>query len=179
MTKLLIISLCFLCPLWLYSLCLCVFVTKNPRNLCNLWLINDLRLRILTYEIIKLFCKTNPNSEKVKWTQPIYWQGIMTKWTLGQLGKTNPKRTQTNPKRTQTQKGRNERNYYYNSGLWKYIKLGNLWKRTQNKPNSKPIQTQFQTGQNAVVRTVFPGLGRCAFISYVIKAQKVCVFALK
>ena len=28
----------------------------------------------------------------------------MSKWTLGQLGKTNPKRTQTNPKRTQFQK---------------------------------------------------------------------------
>jgi len=48
MTKLLIISLCFLCPLWLYSLRLCVFMAKTPRNLCNLcprypWLINDLR----------------------------------------------------------------------------------------------------------------------------------------
>jgi hypothetical protein len=32
----------------------------------NPWLINDLRLRILTYEIINFFCKTNPNSEKVK-----------------------------------------------------------------------------------------------------------------
>jgi hypothetical protein len=26
----------------------------------------------------------------------------MTKWTLGQLGKTNPKQTQTKPKQTQT-----------------------------------------------------------------------------
>jgi hypothetical protein len=34
----------------------------------------------------------------------------MTKWTLGQLGKTNPKRTQI-------QKGKNERNFYYNKGI--------------------------------------------------------------
>jgi hypothetical protein len=38
----------------------------GPRNLCNLCLINDLRLRILTYEIINFFCKTNPISKKVK-----------------------------------------------------------------------------------------------------------------
>ena len=39
-----------------------------PKNPCNPWLINDLRLRKITYEIINFFCKTNPNSEKVKWT---------------------------------------------------------------------------------------------------------------
>ena len=33
---------------------------------CNPWLINDLRLRKITYETITFFCKTNPNSEKVK-----------------------------------------------------------------------------------------------------------------
>ena len=46
------------------------------------------------------------------------------KWTLGQVGKTNPKRTQNEPKtnpnepkRTQIQKGQNERNLYYNKGI--------------------------------------------------------------
>ena len=49
------------------------------------------------------------------------------------------------------------------------------------KANIKPIQTQykakqsqFQTAQNAAACKVFPGLCRSAFISYIIKAQKVC-----
>jgi len=41
----------------------------------------------------------------------------MIKWTLGGVGKTNPKRTQTNPKRTQIQKGQNERNILHNKGI--------------------------------------------------------------
>jgi len=51
---------------WLmkYSSCLCVLVAKTPRNLCNLWLINDLRLRKITYEIINFLCKTKPISKK-------------------------------------------------------------------------------------------------------------------
>jgi hypothetical protein len=48
----------------------------------------------------------------------------MKKRTLGQLGKTNPKRTQTNPKRTQL----------------KPIKR-------QNKPNSNPIYRGVASGE--------------------------------
>ena len=54
-----------------------ISVISVAKNLCNLWLkkpfnprnprlINDLRLRKITYEKINFFCKTNPNSEKVK-----------------------------------------------------------------------------------------------------------------
>jgi len=52
--------------LMIYSSRLYVFVAKNPFNQRNLRLIKDLRLRILTYEIINFFCKTNPISKKVK-----------------------------------------------------------------------------------------------------------------
>ncbi len=38
----------------------------GPRNPCNPRLINDLRLRKITYEIIRKICKTKPNSKKVK-----------------------------------------------------------------------------------------------------------------
>jgi hypothetical protein len=69
---------------------------KKPRNQRNLWLINDLRLRSLTYEIINLFLhwsirknepKTNPNEPK---TNPI-------------LANKTPIRTQFKPKQTQSQ----------------------------------------------------------------------------
>ncbi len=51
MTKLLIISLCFLCPLWLYSLRLCVLVANTPRNLRNLRLIKDLRTCLAPFSL--------------------------------------------------------------------------------------------------------------------------------
>jgi hypothetical protein len=41
-------------------------VANNLFNLRNLLSINDLRLRILTYEIISKICKTKPIFEKVK-----------------------------------------------------------------------------------------------------------------
>ena len=50
------ISSCASCASWLKNL----FNQRNPR------LINDLRLRIITYEIISKICKTKPISEKVK-----------------------------------------------------------------------------------------------------------------
>jgi len=36
----------------------------GPQNLCNLQLINDLRLRNITYEIINLFLQNEPNFRK-------------------------------------------------------------------------------------------------------------------
>ena len=40
--------------------------SRSVRISVNPWLIKDLRLRKITYEKITFFCKTNPNSKKVK-----------------------------------------------------------------------------------------------------------------
>ena len=59
---------CNLCPRYprlINDLCaLCHY--KSVKICVNPWLINDLRLRKITYEKITFLCKTNPISEKVK-----------------------------------------------------------------------------------------------------------------
>jgi len=41
------------------------YLSSRSVKICvNPWLIKDLRLRKITYEIINFFCKTKPNSEK-------------------------------------------------------------------------------------------------------------------
>ena len=65
----------------------------------------------------KLFLQNEPKFRKSQ----VNVNNVLTtdyeKWTLGQLGKTNPNEPKTNPKRTQTQKGRNERNVLHNKGI--------------------------------------------------------------
>jgi len=102
MTKLLIISLCFLCPLWLYSLRLCVLVAKAPRNLRNLRLINDLRAYKYLYNCredsttiesslqINLFMQNKANFQKVK-------------LNVSPVNKANSKPIKANSKPIQTQ----------------------------------------------------------------------------
>jgi hypothetical protein len=78
-------------------------IRVNPR------LINDLRLRKITYEIIKLFLQNEPKSRKVK----LNVNNVLTKnyeqmdtWSIGKNEpKTNPKRTQTNLIQSQFQGG--------------------------------------------------------------------------
>ena len=108
-------SSCPSCASWLQN-------PFNQRNLCPRYprLINDLRLRKITYEKINLFLQNEPNFRKSQVNITDLLKRDYEKWTLGQLGKTNPKRTQTNPKRTQ---------------FWPI--------KRQYEPNSNPIQTQF------------------------------------
>jgi hypothetical protein len=68
----------------------------------------------------------------------------MNKWTLGQLGKTNPIQTQFKPNTNP--------------------------KQTQNKPNSNPIQTQYKPKTNPIQtqykpkQTQFPNFPRQWFL---------------
>jgi hypothetical protein len=95
----------------------------GPRNLCNLRLINDLRLRKITYEKINLFLQNEPNFRKSQINASSYITkeyDKMDTWSIRKNEpKTNPNEPKTNPKRTQL----------------KPIKC-------QNEPNTNPIQSQ-------------------------------------
>jgi hypothetical protein len=82
----------------------------GPRNLRNLWLINDLRLRILTYEIIKHFYAKRTQFPKSQ-------MNVSDCFTMNYEQKTMNYQIKNEPKRTQFQKGRNERNVLQNRGI--------------------------------------------------------------
>ena len=66
----------------------------------------------------------------------------MTKWTLGQLGKTNPnepKRTQTNPKRTQNEPKSKKVEMNVNKVLKKGYENMSNWAICENEPKTNPI----------------------------------------
>ncbi len=84
----------------------------GPRNLCNLRLINDLRLRKITYEKIKLFLQNEPKFRKsqVDVTALLTREYVqMDTWSIRKNEpkqsqnepNTNPIRTQFKPKQTQ------------------------------------------------------------------------------
>jgi len=104
------------------TLFLCAFLwLKNPRNLRNPWLINDLRACKALYNCrdtptnvmdslqISLFMQNEPNFRKSQMNVSIFTQKDYEKRTLGEHGKNEPK---TNP-----------------------IKANKMPKQTQNKPN--------------------------------------------
>jgi hypothetical protein len=97
-----------LCPLWLFSLFICAFCAflwlKNPfnqRNPRNPRLINDLRLRILTYEIINLFLQNEPNFRKSQMNISTFitksYEQLTMNNELKNKPKTNPNEPKTNP----------------------------------------------------------------------------------
>ncbi len=65
-------------------------------------------------------------------------------------GKTKPIQTQykanTNPIQTQFPKSQNERNFYFNKGLWKWTPPLSR----KNKPNTNPIQSQYKPNTNPI-----------------------------
>jgi hypothetical protein len=113
MTKLLFISLCFLCPLWLYSLRLCVFVAKNPFNQRNLRLINDLRAYKPLYNCketftdvmktlqIKLFMQNKANFRKVKFNVNKVLTRDYEQMDTWSIRKTKPIQSQLKPIQSQ------------------------------------------------------------------------------
>jgi len=88
---------------------------RNPR------LINDLQLRILTYEKINLFLQNEPNFRKSQMNVNRVLTREYEKKTLGEHGKNEPK---TNPKRTQTNP---------NEAKFKNAKMNPI--QTQSKPD--------------------------------------------
>jgi len=72
----------------------------------------------------------------------------MNKWTLGQLGKTNPKRTQTNPNLKRPKVN-------VTDALTKGYENKSNWAICENEPNSNPIQTQFQRQKYAAELSLF------------------------
>jgi hypothetical protein len=85
-----------------------LFNRRNPR------LINDLRLRIPTYEIIKLFLQNEPNFRKSQVNVSVFTTREYEQVDTWSIRKNEPKRTQNEPK---SQKGQNERKYCYNNEL--------------------------------------------------------------
>jgi hypothetical protein len=146
MIKLLIISLCFLSPLWLYSLRLCGFVAKIPRNLRNPLLLKGLRAYTAFYNCrdtftdvmsalqIHLFLTNKANFRKVKFDV----NRVLTKdydridtWSIRKnKPNSNPIQTQYKPKQTQFKPNLSRRS------LWRSRNLSrrSLW-RSRIKPN--------------------------------------------
>jgi hypothetical protein len=129
-----------LCPLWLFSLFLyafCAFLwLKNPRNLRNLRLINDLR----AYKSLYRYRDTFTDVVSALANQTFY------------------------AKQSQIPKKSNERNRFINKGIrtnghlvkWEK-RTQNEPKRTQNEPNSNPIRTQYKAKQTQTNSQTRPG----------------------
>jgi hypothetical protein len=80
----------------------CAFLwLKNPRNQRNLRLINDLRVRKFTYEIINLFMQNEPKFPKSQMNITVYMKrdyDKMDTWSIRKNEpKTNPNEPKTNP----------------------------------------------------------------------------------
>ncbi|MHC4458326.1 MAG: hypothetical protein ACYS0I_14815, partial [Planctomycetota bacterium] len=72
----------------------------------------------------------------------------MNKWTLGQLGKTNPNEPKTNPKRTQNEPKLRKAKMNVTSIITKGYENISNWVIYENEPKTdpnEPKQTQFQT----------------------------------
>ncbi len=122
-----------LCHLWLFSLFLCAFCAflwlKNPHNLRNQRLINDLRAckslynrkdtftDVMSALQIRLFMQNKPNFRKSQMNVTKVLTKDYEKRTLGERGKNKPN---SNPI------------------------------QTQYKPNTNPIQTQFKPTSNPI-----------------------------
>ena len=118
-------------PLWLYSLCSsCLRGEKICEISVNPRLINDLRLRKITYEKIKLFLQNEPKFRKVKLNVNKVLTKDYDKMDTWSIGKNEPKRTQNEPK------------------------------RSQNKPNSNPIQSQYKPNTKPIQSQTNPILAR-------------------
>ncbi|MGB2809665.1 MAG: hypothetical protein WBC22_18125 [Sedimentisphaerales bacterium] len=102
----------------------CAFLwLKNPQNLRNLRLINDLRSTKDYVRKNNLFMQNKANFRKVKLNVNKVSTKDYEKRTLGQLGKTKPIQTQYKPNSKPIQTQLNP-------------------KQTQNKPKTNPNQTQ-------------------------------------
>jgi hypothetical protein len=121
-------------PIWIKTSVFSVpSLAKNLFNLRNLWLINDLRLRILTYEKINLFLQNEPKFRKsqmnVSKVLAMDYGKVDTWWSGKNKANSKPIQSQfkanTNPIQTQYKPKTNP-------------------KQTQYKPKTNPKQTQFQ-----------------------------------
>jgi len=81
-------------------------VVRNPCNLRNPWLINDLRLRILTYEKINLFLQNEPKFRKsqinVSTVITTNYEQRTMNYEIKNEPKTNPNEPKTNPNKPNT-----------------------------------------------------------------------------
>jgi len=125
-------------PIWIKTSVFSVpSLAKNLFNLRNLWLINDLRLRILTYEKINLFLQNEPKFRKsqmnVSKVLAMDYGKVDTWWSGKNKANSKPIQSQykpnTNPIQTQNKPNTNPI-------------------QTQNKPNTNPKQTQYKPNSN-------------------------------
>ncbi len=95
-------SFAFYILIFNFSPCLRALCDYKSVKICvNPWLINYLRS---TKDYVRNYKPFFAKRTQIRKSQ-VNVNNVLAKdydnWTLGQLGKTNPKRTQTNPKRTQ------------------------------------------------------------------------------
>ncbi len=135
--------------------CLSVFVAKNPRNLRNPRLINDLRVYKALYNCretitdvmeslqINPFMQNKANFRKSQMNVTKVLTKDYEKWTLGEHGKnkpkTNPKQTQTKPIKANLLNAQMNVTVFYTKD---YENMSN-WAICENKPNSNPIKPNF------------------------------------
>jgi hypothetical protein len=124
----------------------------DPRNLRNLSLMNDLRLRKITYEKINLFMQNEPNFRKSQVNVNVFIKSNyvqMDTWSIRKNEpKTNPNEPKTNP-----------------------ILADKTTIRTQNEPNSNPISDYPCIFELAVYNLVFRGSNITNFNGVYLKWQ--------
>jgi hypothetical protein len=118
--------------------CLCVFVAINPFYQRNPRLINDLRLRKITYEIINLFLQNEPNFRKSQMNLSTFitreYEQTDT-WSIRKNEpKTNPNEPKTNPILANKKPIRTQTN-----PIEPNLSCRSLW-RSRNKPNLLDFQ---------------------------------------
>ena len=92
-----------ICSITLFLCTFCAFLwLKNPRNPCNPWFMNYLYAFGISTTVedslqIHLFMQNEPKFRKSQMNVTNLLTREYEKRTLGQLGKTNPKRTQSKP----------------------------------------------------------------------------------
>jgi hypothetical protein len=137
-------------PLWLFSLFLCVFCAflwlKNPRNLRNPWLINDLRAYNALYNCretftdvmsalqIRLFMQNEPKFPK---SQMNVTKALTTNYENKDTWSTREKRTQNEPKTNPIKANLQKAEMNVNKVFTKEYENKLNWAIYENKANFK------------------------------------------
>ncbi len=113
-------------------------------------LTNELRLRILTYEIIKLFLQNEPNFRKGQVSVTALLRRKYDKMDTWSIGKNEPK---TNPNEPNSKKVKMNVSRVLTMD---YENIPN-WAICENEPNSKPIYRSVAPAEAGFHRSVAPG----------------------
>jgi hypothetical protein len=169
MTKLLIISMCFLCPLWLDSLRrslsavalakVDVLVAKIPRNLRKLRLLKDLRLFMALYNCketftdvmnalqIKLFMQNKANFRKVKFHVTKVLTTDYDQMDTWSIRKTKPIQSQSKPIKAKFKAKFKKAEMNVTSYITKGYENKSNWAICENEPKTNPTCRGVASGE--------------------------------